>query len=119
VRDTTYGGSAGYFLLGGYDFSDNARALAVLPDDRVLMVGALRRETMAADAALVMLTPDGVLDTTFDSDGVELTNLAGGTVDHFWEVDVDPRGERVVVVGIGGTDPATDDDGLVYLFQVP
>jgi hypothetical protein len=32
---------------------------------------------------------------------------------------VDPRGERVVVVGIGGTDPATDDDGVVYLFDVP
>lgn len=119
ARDTTYGGSAGYFLLSGYDFNDNARTLAVLPDERVLMVGALRTETMAADAALVMLTPDGVLDTTYDTDGVRLTNIAGGTVDHFWGVSVDPRGERVVVVGIGGTDPTSDDDALVYLFPVP
>ena len=51
--------------------------------------------------------------------GVSLTNTAGGTVDHFWSVDIDPRGERIVVVGIGGTDPTTDDDALVYLFPVP
>jgi hypothetical protein len=66
----------------------------------------------------VMFGPDGTIDTTFDGDGVQLVNTAPGTVDHFWSVAVDPLGLRVVAVGIGGTDPATDDDGLLYLFDL-
>ena len=118
VRDLTYG-TGGYALLGGYDFSDNARGLVVLPDQRILMIGSLRTATSEADGALVLMTRDGVFDTTFGDDGVQLIDTSAGTLDHLWGVDVDPRGERVVVVGIGGTDPATNDNGLVYLFPVP
>lgn len=118
VRDLTYG-MGGIAILGGYDFSDNARGLVVLPDDRILMIGALRTTSTAADAALVLMTADGAFDGSFGTAGVRLVNTAGGTVDHFWGVDVDPRGERVVAVGIGGTETPTDDDALVYLFPVP
>ncbi len=119
MRDLTFGGGDGIAILTGFDFGDNARSLVVLPDDRILMVGGLRTAAMATDAALVLTTADGVFDSTFGTAGVRLVNTAGGTVDHFWSVDVDPRGERVVVVGIGGTETPTDDDALVYLFPVP
>jgi len=115
--DRTYG-EDGVALLTGFDFGDNARELVALPDGRTLHVGALRTSASEADAALVMFGPDGSIDTTFDGDGVQLVNTAPGTVDHFWSVAVDPLGLRVVAVGIGGTDPATDDDGLLYLFDL-
>lgn len=120
VRDTTYGTLNGVGILSGYDFGDNARAVVTLPDDRVLLVGALRTPTTAtSDAAIVVFTEDGVPDSTFGAGGVELADTAGLLVDHFWAVDVDPRGERVVAVGIGGTAVPSDDDGLVYLFPTP
>lgn len=114
--DPSYGAD-GVALLTGFDFGDNARKLVALPDGRTLHVGALRTSASEADAALVMFGPDGALDTTFDGDGVQLVNTAPGTVDHFWSVAIDPLGLRVAVVGIGGTEPATDDDGLLFLFD--
>lgn len=118
VRDLTYGG-VGYSLLSGYDFGDNARDIRVLPDGRSVHVGALRTSSTEADAAIVLLSRDGAPDTTFGTAGVMLANLAAGTVDHFWGIDVDPTGTRMVAVGIGGTNPATDDDALVYLSRIP
>ena len=121
VRDATYGGR-GYAMLDmGWPLGDNARDVVVLPDNRVMMLGQLRGPITTdapagdQDAALVMLTPDGALDTTFDTDGVFTTNF-GGITDHFWAGAADPRSGRVVVVGIASALPATNDDGAIYLF---
>lgn len=123
VRDLTYGpdGANGVVQLTEFTLADNARALHELPGGGTIHVGATRTSDgpVQADAMIWVLDEDGALDPAFDSDGHRAVNFAPGTVDHFWAADVDPRGERVVVVGIGGTDPATDDDGIVYLFPVP
>lgn len=120
ARDAAYGTTGGVGILGGYDFGDNARAVLALPDDRVMLVGALRTpDATEADAALVVFNASGVPDAAFGTGGVELVNTAGLLVDHLWAVDIDPRGERVVAVGIGGTATPSDDDGLVYLFPTP
>jgi uncharacterized delta-60 repeat protein len=123
VRDLTYGpdGAEGLVQLTEFAFADNARALHELPGGGTLHVGATRTSDAPAqaDAMIWVLDGDGALDPAFDGDGWRAVNFAPGTVDHFWAADVDPRGERVVVVGIGGTDPAADDDGTVYLFPVP
>lgn len=123
VRDTTYGGR-GYALLDmGWPLNDNARNVLVLPDNRVMMLGQLRGPVTAdattgdQDAALVMLTRDGALDTSFDSDGISTTNF-GGFGDHYWSAAVDPTGTRVVVVGVATAFPVTNDDGAVYLFNL-
>lgn len=118
ARDLTYG-TDGIGFLTGYDFADNVRVHRRLPDGRTLFAGALRTASSSADAALVVFGTDGNVDTSFGTDGVQLIDFADGTVDHFWGLDIDPRGERAVAVGIGGTNPASDDDGLVYLFPVP
>ena len=77
------------------------------------------------NAAVARFTADGLPDTTFGGgDGVELHDVAGGALtnagdqDEFHAGAVDTRGERVVVVGVGGTNPALDTDGLVYLFDL-
>ncbi len=121
TRDLTYGpdGANGVVQLRDFTFADNARALAALPGNRTVHVGATRSSATEGDATIWVLDADGALDTSFDDDGSFTANTAPGTTDHFWAVAVDPRGERVVAVGIGGTDPATDDDGLIYLFETP
>ena len=119
VRDLTYGTLNGVGILTGHDFGDNGRQVAVLPDDRVMLVGQLRSSAFLTDGAVMVFSSAGVPDASFGTGGAEVFDLADGIVDHFWGVEVDPRGERVVVVGIGGTTPATDDDGVVYLFPVP
>jgi uncharacterized delta-60 repeat protein len=118
MRDLSYGG-VGYSLLAGYDFGDNARDIRVLPDGRPVLVGALRSASAESDAAVVVLTADGAPDASYGTGGVLLANSASGTVDHFWGIDVDPTGTRMAIVGIGGTNPATDDDALVYLSPIP
>lgn len=123
VRDLTYGadGANGVVQLTEFLFGDNSRALHELPGGGTIHIGAMRSSDSpaASDAAIWVLDADGALDPAFDGDGWRAVPFAAGTVDHFWGVAVDPRGERVVVVGIGGTDPVTDDDGIVYLFPVP
>lgn len=119
ARDLSYGGGDGIALLTGYEFNDNVRAHRVLPDGRNAFVGALRTAMTSADAAIVVLTRDGLPDTSFGTDGVMLADFADGTVDHFWSLAIDPTGTRMAVVGIGGTSPATDDDALVYLAPIP
>jgi len=118
ARDLSYG-TSGLAILSGFDFNDNIRVHRGLPDGRSMFAGAMRTTASTADAAIVIFTRDGAPDTSFDTDGVFLANLGGGTIDHFWGLAIDPRGERAVAVGIGGTEPATDDDGLVYLLPIP
>lgn len=121
VRDRAYGGRGYMHLDSGWPLGDNSRCVVVLPDNRSLMTGQLRGPVTAdatagdQDAALVMLTPDGAFDTSFDTDGVFTTNF-GGITDHFWAGAADPRSGRVVVVGIASAFPATNDDGAIYLF---
>jgi hypothetical protein len=122
VRDLTYG-MAGVALLGGFELGDNARAVIALPDDGVLMVGALRVPSVTVpagvqEAAIALLTADGLPATSFSTDGVELVDF-GGVADHFWAAALSPTGERVVVVGIATADPATNDDGAIWLMPTP
>ena len=118
TRDLTYG-TGGVAGLEGYDFNDNYRTHRILPDGRNVFVGAIRTASTSADAAIVVLTRDGLPDPRYGTAGVMLSNFADGTVDHFWSLAIDPTGTRMAVVGIGGTSPATDDDALVYLAPIP
>jgi uncharacterized delta-60 repeat protein len=118
TRDLTYG-TSGVGTIPGYDFNDNYRAHRILRDGRNVFAGAHRTSATTADAALVVLTRDGLSDTSYGTGGAMLANLADGTVDHFWGLAIDPTGTRMAAVGIGGTTPATDDDALVYLAPTP
>ncbi len=118
VRDLTYG-EGGVAFVSGRDYADNARAHRQLPSGGILIAGAIRTSASSADAALVALDARGQLDASYGEGGVVLVDSAGGTADHFWGLAIDPTSTRAVAVGIGGTDPVTDDDGLVYLFPLP
>lgn len=74
--DTTFGGDGRVTT----DFSSNvdyARAVAVQPDGKIVAAGYTWTGSNY-DFALVRYNPDGSLDTSFDGDGMLVTDFAGG-----------------------------------------
>ncbi len=83
--DTSFGGGTGTVSLS----TPTAHAVAVQPDDRVVVAGGLSGPGME----LVRLNPDGTPDTTFGSGGLVQTPESG---DAFaWSLAVQPDGKLV------------------------
>jgi uncharacterized delta-60 repeat protein len=109
--DTTFG-TAGRvstdFSNGSYDF---AAAVAVLPDDRILVAGYTNPDNFnpgefvgKRDFAIARYNPDGSPDTTFDTDG-KLTTDFNNTQDEIAAMLVQPDG-KIVVGGTTDSKPA-------------
>jgi len=98
VLDSSFGsGGKQRVNFGGVD---SARDVVVLPDGKILVVGAANNEQ---DFGLVRLNANGLVDKTFGTrgDGTVTTNFSG--TDFAEAVAVDSQG-RIVVVGNGGDD---------------
>lgn len=82
--------------FGGYDES---RDMALQADGKIVTVGLNNPpEGGAADFALARYNTNGSLDTSFDGDGLVLTDVSGGDEDIANGVAVQPDG-KIVVVG--------------------
>lgn len=100
--------------------NDNGRALAILPDDRVLMVGGARPTATTIDGMIAILTKDGKPDTTWGTGGYRLFDI-GGPNDFFWAAAVSPMKDSAVAVGLKGALPdgtAGNDDGALLLIPL-
>lgn len=117
--DTTWG-TNGYRRFDFAGFNDNARTLAVLPDNRVLLAGGARTTMDNIDNALALLTVDGALDTTFNGTGQQTYEL-GGVSDFFWGVAISPDQRTIGLVGIKGVAASSglNDDAVVYFMPMP
>jgi uncharacterized delta-60 repeat protein len=78
--DRTFGGGDGRFVRDVFGGADIANAIAVLPDDRILVAGQAYDPVSSSGRFVVLrLTPDGLLDRTFGGgDGVVLTRFGPG-----------------------------------------
>lgn len=115
--DKTFG-TAGITRIDVAMQNDNGRALAVLPDDRILAVGAGRTTATTADGMVAVLSKDGKPDTTWGKDGYRLFDI-GGPNDFFWAVAVSPTKDYAAVAGLKGADPATgNDDGALLMIPL-
>ena len=78
--DTTFGtnGTAVVTFLVGSDFGSAAAiAIELLPDGRILLAGTVAQQGVAnANFALVRLSANGVLDTTFGNQGRVITDIS-------------------------------------------
>ncbi len=119
VLDKTFG-KDGVVRIDVAGQNDNGRALAVLPDQRILLAGGGRPTATNADAMLVLLGKDGAPDAKFGKDGVRLYDL-GGPNDFFWAVAVSPKKDRVALGGLRGADTTStdDDDAAVLVLPLP
>lgn len=116
--DTTYG-TDGYVRLDLAGFADNSRSLAVLPDNRILLVGGGRTSMTDSDGMIALLTPNGQKDTKFSSTGFKRFDF-GGTSDFFWGAAVSPDKTKVAIVGTKSSGVDTgQEDGAVLVMPMP
>lgn len=115
-RDTTYGNS-GHVRIDLAGHNDNARSLAVLPDNRVVLAGGARNTADNLDGMLVFLTPDGQPDISVGDNGRRVVDL-GGPNDFFWSVAVAPNKKSMVAVGLAGAGEGADDDAVLMVLPL-
>jgi uncharacterized delta-60 repeat protein len=115
--DKTYG-TSGLARIDVAMQNDNGRALLVLPDERVLMVGGGRPTATTIDGMVAILSKDGKPDTTWGTGGYKLFDV-GGPADFFWGVALSPSKDTVAVVGLKGAladgTAGTDDSALLTI----
>jgi uncharacterized delta-60 repeat protein len=83
----------------GYGAADEANAVLVQPDGRIVVVG---NGTADRDVAVTQLNPDGSFDTSFDGDGTFVADFGGNEMGS--GVVLQPNGKLVVVGRTGGGD---------------
>ena len=121
VLDPTWG-TAGVARIDLARFNDNARALAALPGNRILMVGGGRPSETNVDGMIGVLTATGQADTTFAPRGLRTYDF-GGVSDFFWAVAVNPARTHAAIVGARGVGVAAgattaNDDSVVFLLPL-
>lgn len=101
--DTTFSGDGivtSPFASGDFD---EARALALQPDGKILAAG--RVGISNASFAVVRYNPDGSLDTTFDQDGIVTTQILQGGIVQAVAVQADGK-----IVAAGSTFNGSNQD---------
>ncbi len=123
--DTSFSGD-GKVYTEFSTWSDSARAVALQTDGKIVVAGATGG--YPSDFGLARYNPDGSLDTSFDGDGMLITNI--GVDDKAYSVVIQPDG-KIVVAGFaylssrdftlarynpdGSLDTTFDGDGLATL----
>ncbi len=79
---------------------DGATSVKIQDDGKIIVVGFSGGTTDSQDLAVVRLNSNGSLDTTFDGDGIVLTNT-GSIADYAHSVAIQSDG-KIVVGGVGG-----------------
>lgn len=88
-------------LAAGANEGMSIRSIAIAPSGKIVIAGYVQNyTTQVARAAVVRLTPEGALDTTFDGDGILVTQLGetATTFSNFYAADVLPD-ERILLAG--------------------
>ena len=119
--DKTYG-DGGLTLIDVAGQDDRSRALKILPDQRVLIVGQGKPTSSSQDGAVVLLTTNGQRDTKLNSTGVALIDF-GGSNDALFGLALSPDLTNAVAVGwegVNATDsnPTNNDDARVVRFPL-
>lgn len=89
-------------MAGG---NDAALALMIQTDNKIVVAGAAFVTNQANDFATARYTADGVLDTTFDTDGKVITNISAA---HDTAYGVAQSGGNIVLAGSSGTGASTN-----------
>ena len=97
--DPTFGGGDGMATFSFGEGEDYAYDLAVDADGKVVVVGTSALPTSLYDRAIALrVQPDGMLDSTFGTDGATVFSLNATSSDTFRSVELLPDG-RIVCAG--------------------
>ena len=95
--DFTFG--AGGIVTTDVGIDDRANAVAMQPDDKIVVVGSTFSALSGYDFALTRYNPDGTLDTSFSFDGKVTTDLVADNNDFASAVAIQGDG-KIVVAGV-------------------
>jgi uncharacterized delta-60 repeat protein len=103
--------------------NDRGRQIVALPDDRLLIAGSATPSAMNVDGLLMMLTPNGGMDTTFNTTGYKtykFDQTTDRTDEALYDVSVSPNGMFAAAAGYRAarmpmTMTATDNDDAVLV----
>jgi hypothetical protein len=110
--DKTYGEN-GLAQIDNAELEDRGRNLAVLPDNRIVLVGGGSKAEDALQPMVVLLDKDGNRVSSFGDNGVALTDV-GGTSSQWFGLKLSADGQSAIVAGYAsdGDGPGNDDSYL-------
>jgi len=111
-------GVGGAVVLDLIGEDDRGRNVAVLPDDRVLIVGTATPVSGNGDALVVVLNADGTPASDFDEDGMKIYDF-GGTNENFYGLATAPSGNWAAAVGYSVVGEETDGKATLVLLPLP
>lgn len=119
VLDTSWNSNLGYHLLDLVGHDDRGRNLVMLPDGRPLVTGSgIPLSANVLDALIMIFTPGGQLDTTFNGGtGYKLYNFMG-TDEAFFGAAVSPNGMQVAAAGWSGGGTNANEDATLLLMPL-
>lgn len=120
--DATFGGDGRVVVdFGASFFSSVAAVVAIQDDDKILVAGGVSTQDPDMLFGLARLGPDGVLDSSFDGDGlviVDITNSAAQRdYDTIQDLVLQPDGKIVAAGSAGGSGTSQDTDFCVARFN--
>jgi uncharacterized delta-60 repeat protein len=104
--DATFGGNG--TVLTDFTSIDQAHALALQPDGKIVVAGYSFVGGIDSDVALARYRPNGTLDPTFGGDGTVLTDFRSGSRDFAFALAIQPRDGRLVVAGRSNASGSVD-----------
>jgi len=91
--DSTFGADGTGIVTTDIANADQAHAMALQPDGKIVVAGS---SSLNRDFAVARYNPEGILDTTFGSDGSVITNFSGSTGGFGQSVTLQPDGKMIV-----------------------
>jgi uncharacterized delta-60 repeat protein len=122
ARDLTWGGANGAVLVdpSGAMLGSNCRSIVALPNGRYAMFGSTGPASLPAqDAALVILGPDGRVDSTTYGDGIHVLPLGSNGNDQLWSAAVSGSAAAFVGYKGGGATPTATSNDDSYALVLP
>jgi uncharacterized delta-60 repeat protein len=106
TADTEFGTNGRVIIPFDDFFDEEATAVAVAPDGKIVVVGHVQLGSPGYDFGIARLNPNGSLDTTFDGDG-KLKIPVSNSNDFPYDVAVQTDG-KIIIAGKGFNQPNSD-----------
>ena len=106
--DPTFG-NGGIVITDLGTSADQGHAIALQPDGKIVVAGIILG--IDTDFALARYNSDGSLDSTFDTDGLVVTDFGNNRFDYGYAVTIQPDG-KIIIAGESSVTANTSDFGL-------
>ncbi len=121
--DTTFG-TGGIFEKDLTTYNDRGRNIIALPDDRLFIAGSAELTSGDVDGMVMILTPNGALDTTFNTTGYKTYKFDATNArpdESLFGAAVSPNGMFVAAVGYRTANTSvttTNEDAVLVIIPL-